>query len=243
VVQFKAALGLGPAETAPPLPGHFETTSLDLSAARPFETALARNTRLQEIAAEIQQAEAAMTLAYKARIPDTSLGLMADVKMNPVLYRPLATVSLPIWRDKIRAQIAEAQANKRAAEARLSSEQIALAVAWAEKSFVYREATRTLALLEGELLPKQSQSLEVARAGYLSGQIDFFNLTDAEQTLLKFRLDQVEAQTQREITLAELSLITEGMPPSSVSMGVSGGGASPSGGGSGQPGTSGSQMK
>jgi len=37
-------------------------------------------------------------------------------------------------------------------------------------------------------VPRQRQSLEVARSGYLSGQIDFFNLTDAEQTLLRFGL-------------------------------------------------------
>src|SRR5262249_39521394 len=158
-------------DAAPPLPQRFETTSLDLTAAHVFETALARNTRLQGLAAEVRQAEAAIALAEKSRVPDSSLGLMADVKMNPILYRPLATLSLPIWRDKIHAQIAEAQANKQAAEARLSSEQIALAVAWAEKSYFYRETTRTLALLQRELLPKQSQSLEVARAGYLAGQI------------------------------------------------------------------------
>ena len=62
-------------------------------------------------------------------------------------------------------------------------------------------------------MPKQLQSLEVARSGYLAGQIDFFNLTDAEQTLLRFRLDEVEARTQREVSLAELALILEGMPP------------------------------
>ena len=56
--------------------------------------------------------------------------------------------------------------------------------------------------------------MEVARSGYIAGQSDFFNLTDAEQTLLRFGLDEVEARTQRELALAELSLIVQGMPPS-----------------------------
>ena len=86
-------------------------------------------------------------------------------------------------------------------------------MAVAEKAFVYREASRNLELLQNQLLPKQRQSLEVARSGYLAGQIDFFNLTDAEQTLLRFGLDEVEARTQRELALAELSLIVQGMPP------------------------------
>jgi cobalt-zinc-cadmium efflux system outer membrane protein len=164
-----------------------------------------------------------------------SLGFMADVKMNPTLYRipgGPGTLSLPIWRDKIAAQIAEAQANKRSAEARLSDEQIALAVDFAERTFLYREATRNLALLNDQLLPKARQSLEVARSGYLGGQIDFFNLTDAEQTLLGFKLDKVEATMQREIVLAELSLIIQGMAPTSPSTGSSAapmnGGAQPS---------------
>ena len=56
--------------------------------------------------------------------------------------------------------------------------------------------------------------------GYLAGQIDFFNLTDAERTLLTFKLDQVEASTQREVVLAELSLIIQGMSPANVAMGA-----------------------
>ena len=70
-----------------------------------------------------------------------------------------------------------------------------------------------LRLLEEQLLPKQRQSLEVARSGYLAGQIDFFNLTDAEQTLLRFGLAEAEARAQRELALAELSLLVAGVPP------------------------------
>ena len=211
--QFKAALGLRPSEPAPPLPGRFESTPMDLTADKVLEAALAENTLLKSMAADVRAAEASIRLAYKARMPDTSVGLMADAKMSPTLYRPWGTVSLPLWRDKLAAQVAEAQANKRAGEARLSAEQIALAVDVAERSFLYREATRNLELLRNELLPKQRQSVEVARSGYLGGQIDFFNLTDAEQTLLRFGLDEVEARTQRELSLAELSAIVQGMPP------------------------------
>ena len=78
---------------------------------------------------------------------------------------------------------------------------------------MYREASRDLALLQEQLIPRQRQALEVARTGYLSGQIDFFNLTDAEQTLLRFALAEIEARTQRELALAELSLIILGIAP------------------------------
>lgn len=210
---FKAALGLHAGDPAPPIPSRFESTQLDLTANQVFEAALAHNPRIKGMEADLRVAQAGLELAAMARRPDSSVGLMADAKTSPVLYRPLATVSLPLWRDKIAAQISEAQANKRSAEARLSAEQIALAVDFAEKSYMVREATRNLALLHDQLLPKAQQSLEVARIGYLSGQLDFFNLSDTERTLLGFRLDEVEARSQRELSLAELSLMVLGVPP------------------------------
>jgi outer membrane protein TolC len=216
MAQFKATLGMKANEPPPPMPRHFDSTPLDLAAEKLLDTALAQNTRLKAMEADVRAAEASIILAQKARLPDFTLGLMADVQTNPTLYRlpgSPGTLSLPIWRDKIAAQIAEAQAAKRSAEARLSAEQIALAADFAVKSFLYREATRNLALLNQQLLPKARQSLEVARSGYLAGQIDFLNLTDSERTLLAFELDRVESATRREVVLAELALIIQGMPP------------------------------
>ena len=217
LAEFKASLGLAADAPAPPVPLTFESTPLDSTTEKNLAMALVTNKRVRGLSAEIRAADAAVAAAYRARNPDFTLGLMADVKLNPVLYRPLGTLTLPVWRDKIMAQIAEAQANKRAAEARLSSAQLSLAVDFAAKTFTYREATRNLTLLRNQLLPKQRQSLEVARSGYLAGQIDFFNLTDAEQSLLRFALAEVEARAQRELALAELSLIIEGMSPTGAS--------------------------
>jgi len=235
VARFKAVLGMPADEPDPPVPTHFESTPLDLSSDKLFATALARNTRLKGMEAELRAADAAITQAHKARNPDVSVGFMADAQMSPTLYRPWGTISIPLWRDKLAAQVAEAQANKRAGEARLSAEQVALAADFAERLFQYREATRNVDLLQNQLVPRQRQSLEVARAGYLAGQIDFFNLTDAEQSLLRFGLDEVEARSRREISLAELSLIIQGMPPAGTSgpsgpgpgMAATGGGMGP----------------
>ena len=210
--QFKAALGFTRDRPDPPMPARFEATTLDLLAEQILDTAFARNPELKAMEAEVRRAQASLDLAYKAKVPDFSLGLMADVKMAPVLYRPLATVTLPIWRDKIAAEIAAAQAGKRAAQARLSAEQINLTVEFAEKSFDYREVTRNLDLLRGQLIPKAQRSLEIARSAYLSGKTEFFNLIDAERTLLEFRLSEIAARTQRELVLSELSLLIAGVP-------------------------------
>ena len=81
---------------------------------------------------------------------------------------------------------------------------------------MFRESSRNLALLQERLLPKARQSVEVARAAYLSGQLDFLNLIDAQRTLLGFQLSEVEARTQRELALAELSLLILGRPPANA---------------------------
>ena len=213
LAQFKGALGLTREHADPPVPTEFESTPLDLNADDLLATAFARNPRLKAMEADVRMAEANITLAAKSKVPDFSLGLMADAKAAPTMFRPLAGMTLPIWRDKIAAQIAQAQAGKRAAEARLTTEQIMLTVDFAMKSYDYREVTRMLALLQNQLLPKARKSLEIARSGYLSRQIEFFNLIDAERTLLSFQLSEVEARTRREIVLAELSLMIAGVPP------------------------------
>jgi outer membrane protein TolC len=211
--QFKAALGLPAEAPEPPLPARFETTPLTVAPSNLLAAAYARNPRLKAMAAEVQRAEAALQLAAKAGVPDFSAGLMADLKMTPLLFRPLASVTLPVWRGKVRALLAEAQAQKSAAQARFTNEQLMLAVEVAEKTFMLREADRNLTLTQEALLPKARLALEAARAGYLSNQSSFVDLTDAWREVLTAEQDAIMARTERELALAELDLLVLGQPP------------------------------
>jgi len=213
LAQFKAALGLHAEQSNPPVPAEAEFTEIKMSDEELFATALKQNPRLKEMEAEIKVADASIRVARKEKIPDFSAGVEADVKASPTVFNPQFSMTLPIWRDKIAAEIAAAQAGKRAAEARLSAEQIALAVDFAEQTYLIREADRELTLLRERLLPRARQSLEVSRAAYRSGQVDFLNVIDAERTLLNFQLDEIAAQSQREIARAELTLLVAGVPP------------------------------
>jgi len=213
LAQLKAALGLSADQPSPPMPAHFESTPLDLTSDQLFAIALARNPRLKAMEAEVRMAETGIQLARTSKLPDFNVGVEADAKASPVLTRPTFGVTLPIWRDKIAAEIASAQGRKRAAQARLSAEQIQLAVEFADKSFMYREATRNLKLLADSLLPKARQALEVARSSYSAGKVEFINLQEAQRSLLEFELAAVDARTRRELVLAELSLLIIGVAP------------------------------
>ena len=213
LAQFKAALGLHAEQADPPVPAEAEFTDIKISDDEFFAAVLKQNPRLQEMEAEIKVADAAIRVARKEKVPDFSAGGEVDVKASPFIWNPQLSMTLPIWRDKIAAELAAAQAGKLAAEARLSAEQINLAVDFAEQTYLIREADRGLTLLRERLLPRARQSLEVSRAAYRSGQVDFLNVIDAERTLLNFQLDEIAAQTQREIARAELALIVAGTPP------------------------------
>jgi outer membrane protein TolC len=212
--QFKAALGLGTGDPTPPMPSALQSSPLSTSGDQILAKALARNPRLKAMEADVRRAEASITQAQRTRVPDFALGVMADVKASPVMARPLGGMTLPIWRDKIAAEIAGARHLEGASKARLSNERLTLTVEVAMKSYQYRESTRLLALLQNSLLPKAQQSLDVARSGYSTGGTDFINLIDAQRTLLEFRLAEVEARIKRELALADLSLQVIGVPPS-----------------------------
>lgn len=81
---------------------------------------------------------------------------------------------------------------------------------------MFREATRNQALIERDLLPKAQQSLEVARSAYVTGRTGFLDVVEASRSLLDFELRGIEAQTQRELALAELALLVVGIPPENL---------------------------
>jgi outer membrane protein TolC len=211
--QFKAALGLPANQPDPPVPADAEFSEIKMSDEELLSTALKQNPRLKAMAAEIRVADASIRVARKERVPDFTAGGEVDVKASPFIWNPQLSMTLPIWRDKIAAEIAAAQAGQRAAAARLSAEQIKLAVDFAEQTYLIREAGRELALLRERLLPRARQSLAIARAAYRSGQVDFLNVIDDERALLGFQLDEIASQTQRAVAQAQLTLLVAGVPP------------------------------
>jgi len=212
LANFKAALGLTPEQPDPPVPAQFEMAGQNFAPDDLWRAAWENNPQLKAMAADVRTAEVGIAVAYKDRTPDFNAGLQAEV-YEPPFFWPQAGMTLPIWRDKLAAEVAQAKANELAAESRLTSAQIDLAVSFAEKAFTYRETSRDLALVEDQLVPKVQQTIELIRAGYRAGTSDYSSLTDAERMLLTLKLEAAEARTQRADALADLSLIVAGTPP------------------------------
>jgi len=212
--RFKAALGLRRDEADPPWPaGAFpavpaaddETLWRRLSEANP---------RLASMRAMVAMATASAKVADKAGTPDYSLGVMTDLKPNPIMVRPTASMTLPVWRDKIDAVIATAEARRLAAEARLNSEEISLAAELAQTLVMVREAERMAGFLDNTAIPNTGRALASAEAGYQSGMGGFSTLAELRLMELDLRLERAAARRQRETSLADLALLVADTIPS-----------------------------
>jgi outer membrane protein TolC len=150
----------------------------------------------------------------------------AEVEVMRSMYRPMAMVragrastmaegkgamlmlgiSVPLWRNRLRAGVDEAQAMERMAQAdlvamrRMIEGEVAVARAEAE-------ATRqTLQALEVDVVPRARSAVDAALAAYASGQGTLVLVVDASRALWDTERDRVMGQTQASEAWARLQL-------------------------------------
>jgi outer membrane protein TolC len=212
--RLRAALALEAGAAMPKLTPRLDPTAAGLTEQSLLESAFQRNPRLKAMRAEVLQAVALFQLARKTTVPDYSWGV--GVGGPPVMVSPSFGITLPIWRDKVAAEIARGSTGVGAAQARVSAEELDLAVRFAETAYAWREADRNCTLFAAQLIPKADAALESATAGYVGGQSNFIDLLEAQRTILQFHMDYAVAQGQRELVLAEMSLAILGRWPQDV---------------------------
>lgn len=223
VASWKSALGIPPVESDPPVPAVYSFTDDRLTSETALADVLASNPRLRIMQAEIKRAEAGLSVAYKAKVPDFTAGLDVEAPTTPgssnprdTTWKPRVGVTLPIWRDRIAAEIAEAEAMKMAAKADYSAEQLALASEFALNAFGIREASRNLAVLRETLLPRQREIVELSQRGYQGGTTSFFELIEQQRRLLEMELAEAEGRAVRERLIGELNLALAGRTPADL---------------------------
>lgn len=148
----------------------------------------------------------------------------ADVLVMRDMYRPMATirtgpaytmsdgrgwmamvgVSLPIWRGKLRAGVAEAQAMRAMSEAdlramtRMIEGEAAVAVNQLQAANDRQTALRT------DVLPRAHMVIEPAVAGYAAGQLPLVSVIEAVQALWLVQSDLIAADTALGLAWARL---------------------------------------
>ena len=211
--RFKSALGLQREDADPAWPTQpFPSAPLPDDETLWRQT-LAANPQLAAMRAMVEMTVAQTDVARRARTPDFTAGLMVDLKADPLMFRPTATMTLPIWREKIAGIIASADARRLAAEARLNAEQLSMATELAQMLFMVREADRMAAYIDDTALPNLDRALASAQAAYQSGMGGFGPLAELRLMQLAMQLERADARREREAALADLSVLVAGDVP------------------------------
>ena len=155
----------------------------------------------------------------------------AEVEVMRSMYKPMATVrvgrastmaegpgamlmigvSVPIWRDRLHAGVAEARAMQRMAASDLVAMR-RMVEGEAVSAVESVEAARAqYAVLEDEILPRARAASETALAAYSSGQGTLISVIESARALWEVQAEQVMAEAQLGEAWARLRRATGGV--------------------------------
>ena len=213
---LKSALGLGPADADPPWPTAALAPTTLPGEDELWRRAQASNPELARMRAMVEMAVAGVEVARRAATADFSLGAMAnvlDTQADPRMVRPVASITLPIWREKIAGNIAAAEGRSEAAGARERAAQIALAAELAQMLYTVHESDRMIAYIDRTGLPNLERIITSAEAGYQTGMSGATTIPDTRLMELDMALERVAALREREMAATDLSLLTADAAP------------------------------
>jgi outer membrane protein TolC len=211
--RFKSALGLTPDDPDPPWPHPALVATPVPSADELWHRASESNSELAKMRAMVEMAVASVDVARQTGRPNFAVGAMADLKASPLMVRPTASISLPIWREKIAATIAAAGARRDAAAARVNAEQLTLAAELAQMLYMVREADRMLGYIDATALPNFERSYATLEIGVQSGMTSAAMIAETRLMALDLRHERLELLRQRETAAVDLALLVADIAP------------------------------
>ncbi len=204
---FKATLGLLPTEGDPVWPHPVLVVTKLPSEEELWHRILSANPELARMRAMVDMAMANVAVARTAGTPDFSLGAMADLQASPLMVRPTAQISLPVWRGKIASILASAEARRDAAVARVMAEQLTMAAQLAQMLYMVRESDRMIAYLDDTALPGNERVVATVEAGYQSGMTGLAMIPETKLMSLGMLLERAAALRDRETAVNGLLLM------------------------------------
>lgn len=210
-VRLKSALGLGESDPDPAWPQLALAPTALPSPDELWQRVAAENADLARMRAMVDMAVAQEEVAARNRTPGFAAGLMADVRASPVMWRPTASLTLPIWREKIAGLVEAAGARREAAMARVEAETIAMAARFSSMLYLVREADRAIALIDSSGLPNLERTRLGAGSAYRTGAGSVSMLADLEAMDALMRVERAVALRDRELAVIDLLAMTTGV--------------------------------
>lgn len=190
-----------------------DTTRLRVDAARLRARALQERPEVAARQAALDAADRRVALARRQFWPDLSVNATyfdvaaSDRPPNADGRDAFAIgvgVKLPLWRDRLRAGVEEAQVRERQAEAQLRALEASIRTRVGDLVHRLERQRLQLDLLDRTLLPQAETALESTLSAYSAGRTGFLDLLDAERTLFQLRLDRIDTLTRYRQTVADL---------------------------------------
>jgi len=170
-----------------------------------IRAALASRPEIAAGRAEIARAEAEVQVMRDMFRP------MATIRTGPAYtmaegrgWMAMVGISLPIWRGKLRAGVAEAQAMRAMSEADLRAMTRMIEGEAAAAAGQLESARERQAALNTNVLPRARMAIEPAVAGYAAGQLPLVSVIEAVQALWLVQSDLIAADTELGLAWARL---------------------------------------
>lgn len=212
-IAFKTALGLGREAGDPVWPTVQLTQSELRSEDELWESIKTSNPELLKLRASVEEAVAGVTLANTVRTPDFNFGLMADIKANPLMFRPEAGLSLPFWRDKIRAKTDAAHDRLAASKADEKTKELTLAARLADALYRVHTADRNIRYLDTVALPSLRTTEAIAATDYQSGSGMATAPAMTRAMRVVAEIERLTFLKTREMAVTDLRLMAAGIAP------------------------------
>jgi outer membrane protein TolC len=169
------------------------------------ERVRARNPQLFADESKIKAAEKSRDLTYKNRYPDFTLGVSPIQYQNSIKeWELMVELNIPLQQSSRRAQERESESMLNAARSRKEATANQVSAELAEALSGIEAARRTENLLTNSLLPQTELTFKSALAGYETGKVDFATLLDAQRQIRQARQNQLKAQVDAQMRLAEI---------------------------------------
>ncbi len=213
VARINTLLRRWPDAPLPPPPASLDPPQAPADASLLWQTALQQRPDLAALAWRVQSEEAALELAYKNFYPDFNVFGRYDAfwQEHPLRSQVGLSMNLPIYREKLRAAVAEVQfrVNQRRAE----FDQRALEIQYDVSSAAQHveESRKAVELYSQRLVPTAEQNVAAARANYEVNKVTFIDLALTQRQLIAMREKQIEAIIAYHRRVAELNRVTGGV--------------------------------
>ena len=155
-----------------------------------IELALARRPEVAAARARVYARETGVDLAHLEGRPAFQPMTTFNSMWGEGAHRWMVTlgVSLPLWRDRIRAGVARAESALSEQLARRASLEDRIAADVSTAADRFEESHQVLALYETRLVPAARDQTVAARIAFETGQVDFLAVIDAERRLRDIEL-------------------------------------------------------